>query len=81
MAFTSIQEAVDTTSATGELFYNIVASISQWKRRAIGERTRTAMAYQRQRGRGGGVSRWVKDAPRAAERPARRLMRGEEGAA
>jgi DNA invertase Pin-like site-specific DNA recombinase len=48
--FTSIQEAVDTTSATGELFFNIVASISQWERRVIGERTTAALCYRRAQG-------------------------------
>ncbi len=48
--FTSIQEAVDTTSATGELFFNIVASISQWERRVIGERTSAALQHRRAQG-------------------------------
>jgi DNA invertase Pin-like site-specific DNA recombinase len=41
---------VDTTSATGELFFNIVASISQWERRVIGERTSAALRYRRAHG-------------------------------
>jgi len=36
VGFTSIQESVDTASASGELFFNLVASVSQWERRAIG---------------------------------------------
>jgi DNA invertase Pin-like site-specific DNA recombinase len=36
VAFVSLDESVDTGSAAGELFPNVVASISQWKRRAIG---------------------------------------------
>src|SRR3972149_9279534 len=55
--FTAIQEAVDTTSATGELFYNAGATISQWERRVIGERTAAALAHLRARGRR--VSRWA----------------------
>lgn len=51
VGFTAIQESVDTTSATGELFYNIVASISQWERRVIGERTAAALAHRRTQGR------------------------------
>jgi DNA invertase Pin-like site-specific DNA recombinase len=47
VAFTSIQESVDTSSASGELFLNIIGSLSQWERRAIGERTRDAMAHLR----------------------------------
>jgi site-specific DNA recombinase len=51
VGFTSIQESVDTASASGELFFNLVASVSQWERRAIGERTQSAMAYLRAQGR------------------------------
>jgi site-specific DNA recombinase len=50
VGFTSIQESVDTASASGELFFNLVASVSQWERRAIGERTLSAMAYLRAQG-------------------------------
>lgn len=57
VGFTAIQEAVDTTSATGELFLNIVGSISQWERRVNGERTKTAMAHCQTQGRR--VSRWA----------------------
>jgi len=35
---------VDTTSTAGELFFNIVASVSQWERPVIGERTAEAKA-------------------------------------
>ena len=48
--FTSISESVDTTSATGELFFNIVASISQWERRIIGERTNVTLQHRRRQG-------------------------------
>jgi DNA invertase Pin-like site-specific DNA recombinase len=48
--FTSIQEAVDTSSATGEPFFNIVASIRQWERRVTGERTRAAFQHRRAQG-------------------------------
>ena len=51
VGFTSIQESVDTASASGELFFNLVASVSQWERRAIGERTQAAMGHLRAQGR------------------------------
>ena len=57
VGFTSIQESVDTASASGELFFNLVASVSQWERRAIGERTLSAMAYLRAQGPALAVSR------------------------
>ena len=47
IGFTSIEENVDTTSATGELFHNIVISISQWERKVIGERTREALQHKK----------------------------------
>ncbi len=46
----SIQEAVDTGTATGQLFRNIVTAISEWERGVIGERTREALAYKRRNG-------------------------------
>lgn len=51
VGFTSIQESVDTSSPSGELFFNLVASVSQWERRAIGERTQAAMSQLRRQGR------------------------------
>ncbi len=54
ITFVSIQEAVDTSTATGELFHNIVMSISQWERRAISERTRDALRYKRRMGQRAG---------------------------
>ncbi len=52
----SIQEAVDTGTATGQLFRNIVTAISEWERGIIGERTRDALDYKRRnRERVGGI--------------------------
>jgi len=50
VALVSIQEAVDTGTATGQLFRNIVTSLSEWERGVIGERTREALAYKRRNG-------------------------------
>lgn len=50
IALVSIQEAVDTGTATGKLFRAIVTSISEWERGIIGERTREALAYKRRNG-------------------------------
>jgi len=46
----SISENVDTGTPTGELFYNIIASLSQWERKKIGERTREVLAYKKSNG-------------------------------
>jgi len=50
VALVSIQEAVDTSTATGKLFRAIVTSISKWERGIIGERTREALGHKRQNG-------------------------------
>ncbi len=56
IALVSIQEAVDTSTATGQLFRTIVTCISEWERGVIGERTREALAYKRRnRERVGGI--------------------------
>jgi DNA invertase Pin-like site-specific DNA recombinase len=50
LALVSIQEAVDTATATGQLFRTIATSISEWERGVIGERTREALAHKRRNG-------------------------------
>jgi DNA invertase Pin-like site-specific DNA recombinase len=45
VALVSLNENLDTTSATGKLLINLLGSIGQWEREAIGERTKMAMAY------------------------------------
>src|SRR5713101_9484177 len=43
VSLVSVAESLDTGSAAGRLVINIMASVSQWEREAIGERTRDAM--------------------------------------
>ena len=45
VALVSLVESLDATSASGRLMLNLLASVSQWEREIIGERTRDAMAY------------------------------------
>jgi DNA invertase Pin-like site-specific DNA recombinase len=49
-ALLSVGEQIDTRSAAGRLVLNVLASVSQWEREAIGERTRTALAHKRAQG-------------------------------
>lgn len=44
-ALLSVGEQIDTRSAGGRLVLNVLASVSQWEREAIGERTSTAMQH------------------------------------
>jgi site-specific DNA recombinase len=53
VALLSVGEQIDTRSAAGRLVLNVLASVSQWEREAIGERTATAMQYKAR----GGVRR------------------------
>lgn len=47
VALISVAESLDTGSASGRLVLNIMVSVSQWEREAIGERTRDAMRHKR----------------------------------
>ena len=46
----SVADALDTRSAAGRLVLNIMVSVSQWQREAIGERTRDALRHERAHG-------------------------------
>ena len=46
--------AIDTTTASGELIFNIFSSLAQFERRLIQERTRAGLDAARSRGRQGG---------------------------
>ena len=47
VSLVSVTESLDTGSAAGRLVINIMASVSQWEREAIGERTRAALDHKR----------------------------------
>ena len=52
----SVSDAIDTRSAGGKLLLNVLMSVAQWEREAIGERTHEALAeLQRQGIRLGGA--------------------------
>jgi site-specific DNA recombinase len=46
VAFHSITERIDTKSAMGKFFLNIMASMNQWERDTISERTRDALSVK-----------------------------------
>jgi DNA invertase Pin-like site-specific DNA recombinase len=46
--------AIDTTTASGELIFNVFACLAQFERRLIQERTRAGLEAARARGRHGG---------------------------
>jgi DNA invertase Pin-like site-specific DNA recombinase len=52
--FKSIEESIDTTSATGQLIFHIFAALSEFERNLLRERTKAGMESARTRGRQGG---------------------------
>jgi DNA invertase Pin-like site-specific DNA recombinase len=47
----SVAESLDTGSAAGRLVMNLLVSVGQWEREAIGERTAMALRHKRTQGR------------------------------
>jgi DNA invertase Pin-like site-specific DNA recombinase len=52
--FTSLQDSIDTSTAQGRLFFNLMASLAQFERELIRERTHAGLSAARARGRSGG---------------------------
>jgi DNA invertase Pin-like site-specific DNA recombinase len=46
----SLSEKLDTSSATGRFFFTLLASLAEMERGIIAERTRSALAFKRERG-------------------------------
>jgi DNA invertase Pin-like site-specific DNA recombinase len=56
--------AIDTTTASGELVFNIFSSLAQFERRLIQERTKAGLSAARARGRVGGRKHIQSDNPK-----------------
>jgi site-specific DNA recombinase len=51
VALVSLQESLDATTTTSRLMMNLLASVSQWEREVIGERTRDALQHLKVQGK------------------------------
>ena len=54
VSFLSIQDGINTETATGRFTFNIFASLSEFEREIISERTKAGLSSARARGRKGG---------------------------
>ena len=51
VSLVSVSENLDTSSASGRMFINILGVLSQWERETISERTTTTLGHLREQGR------------------------------
>ncbi|MDR3699304.1 MAG: recombinase family protein [Candidatus Sulfopaludibacter sp.] len=51
VSLVSVAESLDTGSAAGRLVLNIMTSVAQWEREAIGERTRAVLQHKKATGK------------------------------
>ena len=54
IGFISLKENIDTTTATGKLIFNIFASLAEFERDMLSERTKAGLKAAKARGRSGG---------------------------
>ena len=47
----SVADSIDTRTAAGRLVLNVLMSVAQWEREAIGERTRDALRHMKKTGK------------------------------
>lgn len=72
IGFRSLTEQIDTTTSSGRLIFHIFASLAEFERALIRERTQAGLAAARARGRKGGRPR------AAALQDAKKLARARE---
>lgn len=51
IGFVSLTDSIDTTTASGRFFFNLMASLAQMERELMVERTQAGLAAARERGR------------------------------
>lgn len=54
VALISVQDSINTNTAAGRLVLNVLGSVAQWEREAIGERTKAALQVKKNQGQRAG---------------------------
>jgi DNA invertase Pin-like site-specific DNA recombinase len=71
IGFISLTDSIDTTTASGRFFFNVMASLAQMERELMVERTQAGLRAAREQGRVGGRKRVMTD---SKIRSARKLL-------
>lgn len=78
ISFISLQDGIDTTNPHGRLQFGIFASLAEYEREIIIERTRAGLQAARERGRIGGRPSGLSDAAKKKAKSAKRLYIDKE---
>lgn len=78
VGFRSLNDAIDTTTAQGRLVFNLFASLAEFERDLIRERTRAGLSAARSRGRQGGRPKGISKETLAKAQAARTLYEKRE---
>ncbi|WP_128546278.1 recombinase family protein [Larkinella soli] len=78
IGFKSLNDAIDTTTAHGRLVFNLFASLAEFERDLIRERTRAGLASARARGRQGGRPKGLSPEAQSKAQAARTLFEQQE---
>ena len=80
VGFISLQDNIDTTTASGKLIFHIFASLAEFERSLISERTRSGLTAARARGRVGGRPKGLTDEAKRTAMAAETLYKtGDQG--
>ena len=75
--FASLEETIDTTTATGKLIFNIFASLAEFEKDMIRERTMAGLQSARARGRTGGRPQGLSAKAKATAKAAQLLYESQ----
>ena len=78
IGFRSLNDAIDTTTAQGRLVFNIFASLAEFERDLIRERTKAGLSAARARGRLGGKPKGLSKEAQSKAEAARTLFEKQE---